>query len=236
MRYDLYYWPEIPGRGEFVRLALEDAGAAYRDVAREPDGESAMMKLLAARKLRTPAFAPPVLKAGRLLIAQTPNILFYLGGQHGLAPRTESGRLWVNQLQLTLADFLTEFHDVHHPIGSGLYYEDQKEEALRRADDFREQRAPKFLTYFDHVLAESGGPYLTGTRASYADLSLFHTVAGLRYAFPKMMRKFDRRFPRIGTLHERVAARPKVAAYLKSPRRIGFNVMGIFRHYSELDG
>jgi glutathione S-transferase len=236
MRYDLYYWPEIQGRGEFVRLALEDSGAEYRDVAREPGGESRMMRMLADPGLKTPAFAPPILKAGRLLIAQTPNILFYLGGRHGLAPRTETGRLWVNQLQLTLADFLTEIHDVHHPIGSGLYYEDQKEEALRRAEDFRQQRAPKYLNYFDRVLAESGGPYLSGRRASYADLSLFQTLAGLNYAFPRMMRKLDRRFPRMAALHDRVAARPKVAAYLKSPRRIAFNTMGIFRHYPELDG
>ena len=36
MVYELHYWPRIQGRGEFVRLALEQAGAEYVDVARGP--------------------------------------------------------------------------------------------------------------------------------------------------------------------------------------------------------
>lgn len=236
MPYELYYWPEIQGRGEFVRLALEEAGAKYVDVARGPGGTEKMMRLMQGSALKTPSFAPPFLKAGNRWIGQTANILFFLGARHGLAPKAEAGRLWVHQLQLTIADFLVEIHDTHHPIGSGFYYEDQKPESGRRAEDFRESRAPKFLGYFERVLKASGGPFLTGRRLTYADLSLFQIVEGLRYAFPKAAKGWDRKHPRIGDVHARAAARPRIRKYLDSDRRIPFNEMGIFRHYSELDG
>ena len=230
MRYELYYWPSIQGRGEFVRLALEDAGAPYVDIARKPPGMKAMLRLLDDDALKTPPFAPPFLRAGELLIAQTANILLYLGPRLGLAPKSEAGRLWVHQLQLTIADWLVEVHDVHHPIGSGLYYEDQKPESRRRAEDFRKNRLPKFLGYFEAVLKRE-----TSARITYASLSLFQMVEGLRYAFPNTMKKLERRYPRVIELHERVAARPRLAAYLASKRRIPFNREGIFRHYPELD-
>jgi len=172
---------------------------------------------------------------GKLIIGQTPNILLFLGERHGLSPKAEAGRLFVHQLQLTLADFLLEIHDTHHPIGSGLYYEEQKTEAARRAEDFRTARAPKYFRYFERLIEIGGGPYLTGRRATYADLSLFQTVEGLRYAFPRLMKRLDRKHKRIAVLHDKVAARPRIAAYLKSKRRIAFNEMGIFRHYDELD-
>jgi glutathione S-transferase len=236
MRYELYYWSEIQGRGEYVRLALEEAGADYVDVARENGGEAKMMRMTQSAAFKTPPFAPPFLKAGKLVIGQTANILLYLGGRHGLAPKTEAGKLWVHQLQLTLADFIVEIHDTHHPIGSGLYYEDQKPEAKRRAEDFRSERLPKFLGYFERVLKAGGGPYFTGRRCSYADLSLFQLVDGLRYAFPNAMASLDKQYKRVATVHGAVAARPRIKAYLDSDRRIAFNRMGIFRHYPELDG
>jgi glutathione S-transferase len=236
MRYELYYWPLIQGRGEFVRLALEEAACDYIDVARRPVGEEKMLAALQWRSAKTPAFAPPWLKAGKLIIGQTPNILMYLGERHGLAPKAEAGRLWVNELQLTLADFLVEIHDTHHPVGSGLYYEEQKTEAARRAEDFRVARAPKFFRYFERILDASGGPYLTGRRATYADLSLFQTVEGLRYSFPRLMKRLERKYKKIAALHDKVGSRPRIAGYLKSPRRIPFNEMGIFRRYDELDG
>ena len=236
MRYELYYWPQIQGRGEFVRLALEEAGADYIDVARKPGGEEKMIRLMESRAPKTPPFAPPFLKAGKVVIGQTANILLYLGARHGLAPKSDAGRLWVHQLQLTLADFIVEIHDTHHPIGPGLYYEQQKAEAARRTDDFRAQRAPKFFGYFERVLKASGGPYLTGRRISYADLSLFQTVEGLRYSFPRMTKRLERKHARVSELRDRVASRPRITAYLKSERRIAFNEMGIFRRYGELDG
>jgi len=236
MRYELYYWPEIPGRGEFVRLALEEAGADYVDVARKPGGEDKMIALMSSRRIATPSFAPPFLKAGKLWIGQTANILLFLGQREGLAPRNEGGRLWTHQLQLTIADFVVEIHDVHHPIASGLYYEDQKKEAERRADDFRRNRAPKFLGYFEDVLEKSRGPFSLGRRLTYADLSLFQIVEGLRYAFPKMMKRLEKKIPGVVAVHDRVEKRPRIAAYLASERRIPFNEMGIFRHYEELDG
>jgi glutathione S-transferase len=235
MKYKLYYWPGIQGRGEFIRLALEDAGADYVDVAREPGGMASMMRILGNRFSKRTPFAPPFLAAGRQLIAQTPAILFFLGPRLGLAPKNEPGRLWVHQLQLTIADWLVEAHDVHHPIGSGLYYEEQKRESRRRAADFLAARLPKYLGYFDGVLQSNRAGFLPGNAVSYADLSLFQMIAGLRYAFPRAMARLERRHPRLTALHGRVAARPRLAAYLASERRIPFNQQGIFRHYPELD-
>ena len=240
MRYELYYWPEIQGRGEFVRLALEDAGADYVDVARaagKNGGTPAMLKLLDGSRVAHPPFAPPFLKAGKLLIGQTANILLYLGEHEGLAPKTEAGRLWTHQLQLTIADFLVEIHDTHHPIGSGLYYEDQKIEAKRRTEDFLKNRLPKYLSYFERVLEQnpSGSRWLVGARLTYADLSLFQIIEGLRYAFPQAMQRTEKKIPQVVALHGRVAERPRIAAYLQSERRIAFNEMGIFRSYPELE-
>jgi glutathione S-transferase len=238
VRYELYYWPEIQGRGEFVRLALEEAGAEYVDVARLPNrGVPALMRLMEGRSLRRPPFAPPFLKAGKLVIAQTANILFFLGPRLGLVTKSEASRLWAHQLQLTIADWLSEVHDTHHPISASLYYEDQKSEAKRRAADFRAERLPKFLGYFEQLLKgkPTGTEYLVGKAVCYADLSLFQMIAGLRYAFPRRMARLETKHPRVAALHDRVAARPRIAAYLSSPRRLPFNQQGIFRHYPELD-
>jgi glutathione S-transferase len=237
MRYELYYWPGIQGRGEFVRLTLEEAGADYVDVARKGAGMSAMMRLLDGTRVDRPPFAPPFLKAGKIMVGQTANILLFLGGRHGLAPANEAGRLWTHQLQLTIGDLVQEAHDTHHPIAGGLYYEDQKKEARRRAEDFLGQRMPKYLGYFETVLARNpaGDRHLVGRRISYADLSLLQVVAGLRYAFPNAMKQIEKKLPRTAALHDRVAARPSVAAYLASKRRLPFSEEGIFRHYPELD-
>jgi glutathione S-transferase len=234
MRYELYYWPGIQGRGEYVRLALEDAGADYVDVARGARGMAAMMKMMEAGR-GTPPFAPPFLKAGKLVIGQTANILLYLGSRHGLAPKAEAGRLWVHQLQLTVTDLVLEIHDTHHPLGPSLYYEDQRGPAKKRSAEFWNERVPKYLGYFERLLDNSGGSWITGRRLTYIDLSLFQIVDGLRYAFPKRMKAFERKIPGLVGLHDRVAARPNIRAYLASPRRIAFNEDGIFRHYKELD-
>jgi glutathione S-transferase len=235
MRYELYYWPQIQGRGEFVRLALEEADADYVDVARRGSGSDMMLALMRGTRLDHRPFAPPFLRAGKVVIAQTANILLYLGARHALAPKPEAGRLWAHQLQLTIADLVVEAHDTHHPIASGLYYEDQKKEAKRRTEDFRRNRAPKYFGYFDDMIRKSGGPFLLGRRLSYPDLSLFQMVEGLRYALPQMMKRLERKIPRVVAVRDRVAERPRVAAYLASERRIPFNEMGIFRQYKELD-
>jgi glutathione S-transferase len=233
MRYELYYWPSIQGRGEYVRLALEEAGAGYVDVARQR-GTAAMMRMM-EKGSGTPPFAPPFLKAGKLVIGQTANILLYLGARHALAPKTESGRLWLHQLQLTITDFVSEVHDTHHPLGPSLYYEDQKTEAKKRTEAFWDERVPKYLGYFERLLEVSSGHYVTGRKLTYVDLSLFQLVEGLRYAFPKRMKAFERETPELSELHDRIAARPNIKAYLASERRIAFNTDGIFRHYKELD-
>jgi glutathione S-transferase len=235
MHYQLYYWPTIQGRGEYVRLALEEAGAGYTDVARHGNGTAAMMKLMDTGK-GTPPFAPPFLQAGKLVIGQTANILLYLGSRHALAPKAEPGKLWVHQLQLTIADLVLEVHDTHHPLGPSLYYEDQKAPAKKRSDDFWKSRVPKYLGYFEELLAANGGSYVTGRRLTYVDLSLFQIVEGLRYAFPRRMKTFEREIPGLVGLHDRVAARPNIKAYLASDRRIAFNEDGIFRRYKALDG
>jgi glutathione S-transferase len=240
VKYSLYYWPTIQGRGEFVRLALEEAGADYVDVARESGkgmGVSAMMKLLDTKRVQHPAFAPPFLQAGRLIVGQTANILLFLGSRHGLAPQNEAGRLWTHQLQLTICDLVAEVHDTHHPVAVNLYYEDQKQEARKRAADFREARIPKFLGYFEAVLARNprNQRYLAGSRLTYADLSLFQMIAGLKYAFPRAMANSAPRYKRSIELSRMVQDRPRIAQYLASDRRIPFNEDGIFRHYPELD-
>ncbi|HZR75900.1 glutathione S-transferase [Bradyrhizobium sp.] len=232
MRYELYYWPSIQGRGEYVRLALEEAGADYVDVARQR-GVPAMMRMMEAGS--TPPFAPPFLKAGKLVIAQTANILHYLGARHGLAPKAEAGRLWVHQLQLTITDFVVEVHDTHHPLGPSLYYEDQKPEAKKRTREFWHERVPKYLDYFEELVGKSGGAWVTGRKLTYVDLSLFQIVEGLRYAFPRHMKAFEPNIPKLHELHHRISVRPKIAAYLASDRRIPFNEDGIFRHYKALD-
>jgi len=239
MKYQLYYWPGIQGRGEFVRLALEEAGADYVDVARGEGkgmGMNSMLAAMADEKNPTPPFAPPFLKAGKLTIAQTANILMYLGRKHGLAPANESGRLFANQLQLTVTDFVKEVHDTHHPLATGLYYEDQKPEARRYTEHFLKERLPKYMGYFERVLSQSKGKkFLLGGKLSYPDLSIFQLVEGLRYAFPEASRRAERRYPLIVALHDRVAERPRIKKYRASKRCIAFNESGIFRRYPELD-
>jgi glutathione S-transferase len=237
MLYELYYWPEIQGRGEFVRLALEEGGADYVDVARKRGyGVDAMMKLMRGARVKRQPYAPPFLRAGKLVIAQTAMILHYLGPRLDLVPRREADRLWALQLQLTITDLVKEIHDTHHPISSQLYYEDQRPAAKRYTKEFWRHRIPKILGYFENVLAGSRGPYVFGRKVSYVDLSLFQTVEGLCYAFPKRMRRFEKKILRLVALRDRVADRPRVAAYLQSDRRIPFNEWGIFRAYPELDG
>ncbi|HEX4179646.1 MAG TPA: glutathione S-transferase [Caulobacteraceae bacterium] len=236
MAYELYYWPTIQGRGEFIRLALEQAGTDYVDVARGEGGMSAMMRGLEAGP--HPSFAPPYLKDGDAVVGQTAAILLYLGPRLGLAPADDAGRLWTHQIQLTLADLVLQAHDTHHPIGGELCYEDQKPEALKRSELFRKARMPKHFGWLERILdrnpARSG--WLVGGALTYADLSAFQVVAGLTYAFPKATAGALKAAPRLHALAERVRALPNIAAYLASPRRIAFNRDGIFRDYPELDG
>lgn len=240
MRYELFYWPSIQGRGEFVRLALEAADADYLDVARERGrglGVDAMTGLMEGPDLARPPFAPPFLRAGRQVIAQTANILQFLGPRLGLVPQAEATRLWAHQLQLTVEDLVVDVHDTHHPVAMSLYYEDQKPEAKRRAKFFTAERAPELLGYFETVLQQNPGGrgYMLGRNLSYVDLSMFQIVEGLRYAFPNMMAQLEPEIPGLVALHERVAQRPRVAAYLDSERRLPYNEDGIFRYYPELD-
>jgi len=239
--YELYYWPGIQGRGEYVRLALEYAGAQYRDIALVPEekggGVPALEGILNDEDIERPPFAPPILKAGRQVIAQTPNILLFLGGRLKLAPKDAAGRLWTNQLQLTISDFIVEIHDTHHPVGAGEYYEKQKREAKRRSKDFIAARLPKFLGYFERVLERNPGrgPWLVGSQVTYADLSLAQVIAGLRYAFPKASRNTLRSRPRLRALHDAVFALARIKRYAASDRRLAFNDNDIFRHYPALD-
>jgi len=234
MAYELFYWTGIQGRGEFVRLALEEAGADYVDMAREA-GDRVIFEVL--KDPRTPSFAPPILRDGDVLVGQTALILHYLGRPLDLAPPDERLRLWTHQIQLTVTDFVAEIHDVHHPVGVGSYYEDQKPEAKRRAAEFRKERVPKFLGWFERILARNpgGSEHLVGDRLTYADLSLFQIVDGLNYAFPRLMHANRDAFPHVMALWDAVRNRPHIAAYLASPRRLPFSEYGIFRHYPELD-
>jgi glutathione S-transferase len=240
-RYELYYWSNIQGRGEFIRLAFEEAGVPYVDVARLPEsdggGDEAIERMLETRKRGPRPFAPPFLVVGDMVLSQTSAILDWVAPRIGLAPDGEEERAWALELQLTIADALTEIHDSHHPIASGLYYEDQRDEARKRSDDLVRHRLPKFLRHFEAALAENsaGSDHLVGDRLTYVDLSLFQLLSGLAYAFPRAFEKLSRKIPLSVALGKAVAARPRIAAYLESPRRIPFNQQGIFRHYPELD-
>ena len=246
MPYELHYWPDIPGRGEFVRLALEAAGAEYLDVARgdarEGAGLPAMMRYFDHPSVTRPPFACPFLVDGKRVIGQTAAILLYLGPRLGLVPKSQADQLWVHQIQLTIADLVQEVHEVHHPIAASLYYEDQQPEALRRADDFRRKRMPKFLQWFDTLLARNASnegrerPHLVGARWSYVDFSLYHVVEGLRYAFPRASQRVLKKTPRVAALHAAVPSHKRLAGYLASERWLGFNEQGIFRRYPALDG
>lgn len=242
MSYQLHYWPTIQGRGEFVRLALEAAGAEYVDVARQTPakggGEAALGRSLKDPKNPRASFAPPFLVDGDVVVGQTAAILLYLGERLGLAGAGEVDGLWTHQLQLTIADAVAEAHDTHHPISTGAYYEDQRDAAVERAEGFRKERIPKFLGWFEQVLQRNpaGSLHLVGDSLTYADLSLFQLVAGLRYAFPKATARVLADMPLVAGLHGNVRHRERVHAYLQSPRRIAFTEEGIFRHYPELDG
>lgn len=237
--YELYYWPMLPGRGEFVRLVLEEAGAPYRDVARLPEGAGggvqALMPFIRGERPGLPPYAPPILVDGDFVLAQTAAICAYLGERHGLAPDDPKKRMQALQLQLTIADVTDEAHDTHHPVSVVLYYEDQKEAAREAARQFREQRLPRFLPYFERVLERSGGPWLMGDALSHADLSLFQLLEGLAYAFPRGFANVTESTPELAALRARVASLPRIAAYLASDRRLDFNEHGVFRHYPELD-
>lgn len=232
-KYELWYWPEIPGRGEFVRLALEAGKISYRDCARE-QGSKALVDDMAARKMAGP-FAPPYLVAGELCLAQTANILLFLGDRHALGPERLEQRWFAHQLQLTIADMVAEAHNVHHPVSPSKFYDAQKAEASRAADAFRNERMPKFLGYFEDRLKDNG-PWLAGESWTYVDLSLFQLIQGLHYAFPRRMQALAGRYPLALKLSEQVAALEELSAYFASDRRIRFNQDGIFRHYPELDG
>lgn len=239
MRYQLYYTPSNPGRGEFIRLPLEEAGAEYVDMARgsgRGQGPDAVQRFLKNASLRHPPFAQPFLKAGRTVISQTANILLYLGPRLGLAPKNPAERLWTHQLQLTISDLLKEIQDTHHPVAHGLYYEDQKAEALTYSKHFLAERLPKFLGYFERVLGGANGRvFMVGEALTYVDLSMFQLFEGLRFSFPRTMQRLEPSYPGLAALHDRVAARSNIAAYLQSPRRMAFNDKGIFRHYPELE-
>jgi glutathione S-transferase len=239
MPYELYYWPGIQGRGEFVRLALEAAGAPYVDVARERGagrGMKGMTAMLEGGAPQTP-FAPPFLRDGEIVVSHVANILHYLAPKLGLSPKDEAGRIFAHGLQLTITDFVAEVHDTHHPISTDLYFEDQRKEAKARSAAFLQHRVPKYLGYFERVLSNNpaGKAHIVGDNLTTVDLSLFQLWAGMAYAFPSAFAGAAKLYPALAALTKSAAERPKVAAYLASDRRIPFNESGIFRHYPELD-
>ena len=232
--YDLWYWPSIQGRGEFVRLALEAANISYRDRARE-DGADALTADLDARTGIRP-FAPPYLVApDGFTIAQVAHILTWLADRHDLGMGELQGDLGLIMLQLTVTDIVAEVHGVHHPVAGSLYYDDQKDAAKIAAQHFRDERIPKFFAYFEEALSQNEGPFVAGAKWTHIDTSLFQLVQGLRYMFPAGMAAVEGDYPRLIACHDAVAALPGIVSYLASDRRIPFNQDGIFRHYPELD-
>ncbi|HEY5947125.1 MAG TPA: glutathione S-transferase [Kofleriaceae bacterium] len=235
MRYELYYWPGIQGRGEIPRLILEDAGADYVDVGRQPGGMKRMQQILDGGEPALLPFAPPFLRAGDVWLAQSGLIASYLGEQLGLAPSSEQGRLVARTIMLTIADLVAEVHDTHHPIAVDKYYDDQKQPAALRAQAFRTARMPKFVRYLERNIERSGSGVLVGDDITYVDLAAFQIVEGLTYAFPRAFARHHDDAKLLLALRDRVAQRPRITAYLTSERRLPFNEHGIFRHYPELD-
>lgn len=232
--WELFYWPMLQGRGELVRLILEDRGVAYDDVCREPGGVQRILAFRRGEETGTLPFAPPILRVGELVVAQAPLICSYVGERLGFAPDDEAGRLAARQVQLTVADVYAAAHDVHHPTSTALYFEDQREAAMEAAKAFHGGRLKQWLTYFERLIERSGGPGVVGALC-YVDLSVFQMLEGLRYAFPKAMAALGADTPKLAALGEQVKERPGVAAYLGSERRLAFNLDGIFRYYPELD-
>lgn len=233
MSYDLWYWPNIPGRGEFVRLVLEGAGIPYRDRARE-EGAEALMKDLESRAGFAP-FAPPYLVHENLVVAQVAHILAVLTDRHGLGAGDLPTDLQLIQLQLTITDLVAEAHNVHHPVAGSKYYEDQREAALAASVAFRTERMPKFFAHFEATLGVNDGPFVLGDKWTPVDTSLFQVIEGLNYAYPRRMKTLEADYPRLFALPRSVAAIPGVADYLASERRLPFSQEGLFRHYPELD-
>jgi len=231
MSYQLWYWPDIPGRGEFVRLALEAAEIEYEDVAREQGAEALVEDLTSRRGIRP--MAPPYLVDGDLCISQTAHILAFLADRHEFGAGDPEADLQLIQLQLDISDMVAEVHSVHHPVSTALYYYDQMDAAYEAAANFREHRLPKFLTHFEQALEENGGPFMLGDRWTHVDTSLFQLMEGLDYMFPNRMRELD--YPRLELVRAAVMEIDGIEAYLASDRRLEFNENGIFRYYPELD-
>jgi len=237
--YRLYYWPNLPGRGEFIRLVLEQAGAKYVDIARQPEAEGGGMPPLMALRYGQgegqPAYAPPVLRAGDFWLAQTPAICDYLAAIHRLVPTEPQGRARALQVFLTIFDVLGEVHDTHHPISKARFYEDQKQAAKQNATSFLQDRLPNHMAYFDRVLSQAGGAYLLGHTLTYVDLAMYQLLLGLKHAFPKGASQVLTQTPGLSALFDKVAAQPRVAAFKASDRSVAFSNDGIFRNYPELD-
>ncbi|MBI4814756.1 MAG: glutathione S-transferase family protein [Deltaproteobacteria bacterium] len=237
--YELFYWPGIQGRGEFVRLAFECVGAPYEDVARRPEsaggGSKAIIEILQDESGAS-VFAPPILRHGARLVSHTANILAYVGPRLGLVGESEVARDTAHQLQLTVTDFVAEIHNTHHPVSPSLYFEDQVEEAKRATHHFLESRMPKYLRHFEKTATRSGGPWILGDAMTYVDLSMFQLHEGLSYAFPQSFVTFRARIPHLVSIVEAVRRLEQVQKYLSSERRLSFNQHGLFRRYPELEG
>jgi glutathione S-transferase len=231
MSYQLWYWPSIPGRGEFVRLALEAAEIEYEDMAREQGAEALIADLQGRGGIRP--FAPPYLVDGELCIGQTAHILAFLADRHDFGAGELEVDLQLIQLQLDITDIVAEVHNVHHPVAAALYYQDQMDAAYEAARHYRDQRLPKYLDHFEAALEENGGPCVLGDRWTHVDTSLFQLMEGLDYMFPNRMRELD--YPRLELCRQAMMEIAGVEQYLASDRRLSFNEDGIFRFYPELD-
>jgi len=239
MAYELYYWPFIPGRGEPVRLTFAFGGVAYRDVAREApspkEGAEILVSFNEGERSEGHPFAPPYLivdeDGERTLHWQSAHLCDLVARREGLVD--EANASYAASLVLTLADLMDEAHDTHHPLATGLYYEEQKDAAKVRAGYFWENRIPKYLGFFEHHASDAGT--LVGEATSHVDAIAWHVLEGLHYAFPKAMASYAGRWPKLEALRACVPQHPSLGAYIASDDRMAFNEQGIFRRYPELD-
>ena len=184
-------------------------------------------------------FAPPFLRDGGVIVSHAAAILLY----PGRADRTRANRRRTGAYGRTryraITDIVAEVYNSHHPIDADKWFHEQKDAAIARAAVFRRDRMPKYsFGWFERLLAANpaGVDHLVGGFVTYADLSLFQLVEGLRFAFPLASERTLARLPRVTALHKAMAERPRLKAYLASERRVPFKETGIFRRYPELDG
>ena len=204
MAYRLFYW-EKRGRGEQIRLLLNELGQEYEDVYVPMNEEFMKLKRQGPGTLYFGSV--PMLEDGDFKLAQGPVIMNYLGRKHGLMP----------------ADLQPAAKTEAMVVGA----EDMRMAYFRLLGDGREEKQAKFVggAWNDRWLSAWSGlielngdtGYLVGSTLTQADLAVWDAldaiitwIDGATFAS----------FARVQKFYESIKARPAIASYLASDRRI----------------